>query len=114
MWWYGKKRHVYSQERGIGPDGVPRYRKTKKSAPVPEAERVAVPVLDAGIPRDWVLSARKAIAENEWVSKRACYAVQATIKEGVRDAPRTVPSEPRRPKQRCGSSCVAYSPTPRA
>jgi hypothetical protein len=52
----------------IRPDGTPRYRKTKKSTPVPEAERVAVPVPSAGIPRDWVLNARKAIAENEWVS----------------------------------------------
>src|SRR5215217_1793230 len=41
VWWYGKERHVYSQERVIGLDGVPRYRKTKKSTPVPEAERVA-------------------------------------------------------------------------
>ena len=36
VWWYGKERHVFSQERGIGPDGTPRYRKTKKSTPVPE------------------------------------------------------------------------------
>ncbi len=66
VWWYGKERHVYSQERVIGHDGVPQYRKTKKSTPVPEAERVAVPVPDAGIPKDWVLNARRAIAENEW------------------------------------------------
>jgi len=68
VWWYGKERHVRSQERLIGPDGAPQYRKVHKSTPVPETERVAVPVPDAGIPRDWVLNARKAIAENEWDS----------------------------------------------
>ena len=68
VWWYGKERHARSQKRVIGPDGVLRYRKVGKSTPVPEAERVAVPVPDAGIPRDRVLQARKAIAENQWVS----------------------------------------------
>src|SRR5215207_737012 len=68
VWWYGRERHVRSQQRVTGPDGAPRYRKVGKSTTVPEAERVAVPVPDPGIPRDRVLQARKAIAENQWVS----------------------------------------------
>ena len=68
VWWYGRARHVRSQQRVIGPNGALRYRKVGKSTPVPEAERVAVPVPGSGIPRDWVLNARRAIAENEWVS----------------------------------------------
>jgi site-specific DNA recombinase len=62
VWWYGRERHVRSQQRVTGPDGAPRYRKVGKSTTVPEAERVAVAVPDAGIPRDRVLQARKAIS----------------------------------------------------
>ena len=54
VWWYGKERHVSSQERVIGPGGTPRYRKVRKSMPVPEGGRVAVPVPDAGIPKEGV------------------------------------------------------------
>src|SRR5829696_4521267 len=46
VWWYGRERHVRSQQRVTGPDGAPRYRKVVKSTTVPEAERVAVPVPD--------------------------------------------------------------------
>jgi hypothetical protein len=79
----------------IGPDGIPRYRKTKKSTPVPEVERVAVPVPNAGIPRDWVLNARKTIAENEWVSNAGhrvwqltagSYAAQSAARRWARTA----------------------------
>lgn len=68
VWWYGKERHVFSQERVIGADGAPRYRRARKSTPVPESERVAVPVPDSGIPREWVLKAREAVAKNERIS----------------------------------------------
>jgi hypothetical protein len=36
--------------------------------PAPREEWIAVPVPDAGIPRQWVLSAREVIRENEWAS----------------------------------------------
>ena len=68
VWWYGKERHVYTQRREIAQDGATRYRKTKKSIPAPKEDWVAVPVPDAGIPKEWVFAAREAIKENEWVS----------------------------------------------
>jgi site-specific DNA recombinase len=68
VWWYGRERHVYAQRREIGPDGTPRYRKTKKSMPTPREDWVAVPVPDTGIPKEWVFGAREAIKDNEWIS----------------------------------------------
>lgn len=71
VWWYGKERHAYAQRREIAPDHTTLYKKTKKSTPAPREEWVAVPVPDAGIPREWVFAAREAIKENEW-SSNAC------------------------------------------
>jgi hypothetical protein len=68
VWWYGRERHVYAQRREVGPDGTPRYRKTKKSMPAPKEDWVAVPIPDAGIPKEWVFAAREAIKDNEWAS----------------------------------------------
>jgi site-specific DNA recombinase len=68
VWWYGRERHVYAQRRDVAADGMPRYRKTKKSVPAPREDWVAVPVPDAGVPREWVLGAREAIKENLWSS----------------------------------------------
>ena len=36
--------------------------------PAPREEWIAVPVPDAGIPKEWVVAAREAIKDNEWVS----------------------------------------------
>jgi site-specific DNA recombinase len=68
VWWYGKKRHPHSQKRVASPDDTPRYRRTVKSVSAPREEWIAVPVPDAGIPKQWVLAAREAIKENEWSS----------------------------------------------
>jgi site-specific DNA recombinase len=68
VWWYGRERHIYSQRRDIAPDGTPSYRKAKKSVPAAREDWVAVPVPDAGIPREWVLAAREAIKDNVWSS----------------------------------------------
>jgi hypothetical protein len=59
VWWYGRARHVRSRQRVTGPDG--------KSYDTARWEREP-PVPGAGIPRAWVLKARRTIAENEWVS----------------------------------------------
>jgi hypothetical protein len=40
----------------------------KKSMPAPREDWVAVPVPDAGIPKEWVFGAREAIKDNEWIS----------------------------------------------
>jgi site-specific DNA recombinase len=68
VWWYGTERHIYAQRREVAPDGSPRYKKVKRSTPAPREEWIAVPVPDAGVPREWVLAAREAIKDNEWVS----------------------------------------------
>jgi hypothetical protein len=68
VWYYGRDRHIYSQRREVGPDGTTRYRKTKKSVPAPMEDWVAVPVPDAGIPKEWVFAAREAIKDNVWSS----------------------------------------------
>jgi site-specific DNA recombinase len=68
VWWYGAERHLHAQRREIAPDGTPRYKRVKKSVPTPRQEWIAVPVPDAGIPKEWVIAAREAIKDNEWVS----------------------------------------------
>jgi site-specific DNA recombinase len=68
VWWYGRERHRYTQRRDIAPDGTPSYRRAKKSVPAAREDRVAVPVPDAGIPKEWVLAAREAIKDNVWSS----------------------------------------------
>ena len=68
VWWYGRARHIYTQRRDIALDGTPTYRKTKQSVPAPREDWIAVPVPDAGIPKEWVLAAREAIKDNVWSS----------------------------------------------
>src|SRR5829696_6734896 len=68
VWWYGRERHIYSQRRDIASDGTPSYRRAKKSVPAAREDWVAVPVPDAGIPKEWVLAAREAIKDNVWTS----------------------------------------------
>jgi site-specific DNA recombinase len=68
VWWYGTELHIYTQRREVTLDGTPRYKRAKKSLPAPREEWIAVPVPDAGVPREWVLAAREAIKDNEWVS----------------------------------------------
>src|SRR5215212_809366 len=68
VWWYGRERHIYTQRRDIAPDGTATYRKTKQSVPAPREDWIAVPVPDAGIPKEWVLAAREAIKDNVWSS----------------------------------------------
>jgi hypothetical protein len=68
VWWYGTERHVYAQRREVAPDGTPRYKRAKRSVPAPREEWIAVPVPDAGVPKEWVVAAREAIKDNVWVS----------------------------------------------
>src|SRR3712207_4065978 len=68
VWYYGTERHTYSQKRETAPDGSLRYRKIKKSVPVPREDWIAVPVPDSGIPREWVMAARSSIEGNRWFS----------------------------------------------
>jgi site-specific DNA recombinase len=69
VWWYGRERHIYTQRRDIAADGTPSYKRAKRSVPAAREDRVAVPVPDAGIPKEWVLAAREAIKDNVWTSR---------------------------------------------
>ncbi len=63
IWWYGKQRHVQKQSSTIGPNGERSYRKSKRSTWNPKDKWIAVPIPDAGIPRELVDAARQNIKE---------------------------------------------------
>ena len=63
IWWFNRYRRKAEQVAVNGPEGK-RYRTRTKIALKPEAEWIAVPVPESGIPREWVGLAREAIAEN--------------------------------------------------
>ena len=63
IWWYGKQRHIQKQSSTIGPDGERSYRKSKRSTWNPKDKWIAVPIPDAGIPRQLVDAARQNLEE---------------------------------------------------
>jgi site-specific DNA recombinase len=69
VWWFGRQRHTYKQVSETTPDGVRRYRKSKKSTWVPQDQWIGVPVPDCGIPRELVEAARAAVKYNRRAAK---------------------------------------------
>ncbi len=69
IWWYNRRRIVHKQVSEKGPGGR-RYRRTTKTESKPRSEWIAVPVLDAGIPREWVNAARHTVLSHRQTSKR--------------------------------------------
>jgi hypothetical protein len=63
IWWYGKQRHIQKQLSTVGPDGERSYRKSKRSTWNPKDQWIAVPIPDAGIPRQLVDAARQNLKE---------------------------------------------------
>jgi site-specific DNA recombinase len=63
IWWFGKQRHVQKQVSKIGLDGERYYRKSKSSTWNPKDKWIAVPIPDAGIPRQLVDAARQNLKE---------------------------------------------------
>jgi site-specific DNA recombinase len=64
IWWFNRRRTKRYQVAVNGPDGKT-YKKRAKITPRPEAEWIAVPIPDSGIPREWVDLARDAIRDNK-------------------------------------------------
>lgn len=63
LWWYNKYRIQSRQTTKSGPDGR-QYRRKKTTTQKPKDEWIAVPVPDAGVPREWVEAAREIISNN--------------------------------------------------
>jgi site-specific DNA recombinase len=63
IWWFNRKRHTYTQVAENGPEGKV-YRKKKTVTDKPRNEWIAVPVPDAGVPRELVEAARGTIKNN--------------------------------------------------
>jgi len=65
--WYNRRRVATRQVAEDGPEGR-RYRRVQKTVEKPRSEWVAVPVPDAGVPRDTVLAARDHVRQNRQTS----------------------------------------------
>jgi site-specific DNA recombinase len=63
VWWYNRTKASTRQVSRNGANGK-EYKRRVKYTPKPQAEWIAVPVPDAGVPREWVDAARAAIKEN--------------------------------------------------
>jgi site-specific DNA recombinase len=63
IWWFNRKRHTYKQVAENGPEGKV-CRKKKTTTDKPRHEWIAVPVPDAGVPRELVDVARQTIKGN--------------------------------------------------
>ncbi len=68
IWWYNRTKEKVRQVPFVGENGVRGYKKRRKTVPRPREEWIAVPVPDAGIPREWVDAAREAIKNNRKAS----------------------------------------------
>jgi site-specific DNA recombinase len=68
IWWFNRRRTTYSQVAVNGAGGK-RYKRRAKITERPEAEWIAVPVPESGIPREWVDAARGAIKDNTKFSR---------------------------------------------
>jgi site-specific DNA recombinase len=63
IWWYNRERAVVKHVSETGPEGK-RYKKRRTFKKKPRSEWIAVPIPDAGIPRNWVDKAREAVRDN--------------------------------------------------
>jgi site-specific DNA recombinase len=70
VWWFNQRRVTRKQVSEPGPNGR-RYKQQDKWELKPKDEWIAVPVPDAGIPREQVEAAREAIKDNKLASSAA-------------------------------------------
>jgi site-specific DNA recombinase len=64
IWWFNRRRTRRTQVSELGPNGERTYRKKGHYVQRPKEEWVAVPVPDAGIPREWVDASREVLKGN--------------------------------------------------
>jgi site-specific DNA recombinase len=63
VWWFNRRRRIEKQVSQASYNGR-RYLRRSKTTEKPREEWIAVPVPDAGIPREWIDAAHGAISEN--------------------------------------------------
>jgi site-specific DNA recombinase len=64
IWWFNRRRTRRTQVSEVGSNGERTYKKKGQYVHRPKEEWVAVPVPDAGIPREWVDTARDTLRGN--------------------------------------------------
>ena len=64
VWWFNRRRRTEKQVSEVSLDGRRRYVRRSTTTHKPREEWIAIPVPDAGIPREWVDSARETIRDN--------------------------------------------------
>jgi site-specific DNA recombinase len=64
VWWFNRRRRTEKQVSEIASDGRRRYVRRSTTIQKPREEWIAIPVPDAGIPREWVDRAREAVSDN--------------------------------------------------
>ncbi len=64
IWWFNRRRFVRRHVSEADGNGGRRYRWRQKIVPRPREEWIAVPVPNAGIPREWVDAAREEVKDN--------------------------------------------------
>jgi site-specific DNA recombinase len=64
VWWFNRRRRTEKQVSEIASDGRRRYVRRSTTTQKPKEEWIAIPVPDAGIPREWVDRAREAVSDN--------------------------------------------------
>jgi hypothetical protein len=69
--WWGKNRTITSQAAYTKLDGTRGYRRRQKRTHKPPEEWIGIPVIDSGIPPEWVCSARRILETNEAPSAAA-------------------------------------------
>jgi site-specific DNA recombinase len=69
VWWFNRRRRTERQISEVSSDGRRRYARRSTTTQKPKEEWVAIPVPDAGIPREWVDRAREAISDNAKFSR---------------------------------------------
>jgi Recombinase len=61
IWWFNRRRTTTTQIAVAGPEGR-EYKKKNRIAYKDNSEWIAVPVVDSGVPREWVNAARAVVA----------------------------------------------------
>jgi len=69
IWWFNARRYTRTRVARTGANGQREYKWRQKITKKPRSEWIAVPVPDAGVPREHVEAAREAVKDNRRPSK---------------------------------------------